>query len=66
MHLQQKRGRGKLKMFLFSTIKSAQRKTGQTITFKIFDIYIAFKGNLKYSVFLPEEDNLLNVLSSDR
>ena len=53
-------------MFLFSTIKSAQRKTGQTITFKIFDIYIAFKGNLKYSVFLPEEDNLLNVLSSDR
>ena len=30
-------------MFLFSTIKSAQRKTGQTITFKLFDVYIAFE-----------------------
>ena len=53
-------------MFLFSTIKSAHRKTGQTIrfTFKIFDIYIALerKGEI-FCIFIRGGQF---VLSSDR
>ena len=51
-------------MFLFSTIKSAQRKTGQTITFKLFDVYIAFER--KEEIFCIFTRGGQFVLSSDR